>query len=137
MITAQRFPAALIVIFVHFVIGMLLVFGFGVPGMHTTPLSLLSTVAEFNSEVVGGVLIATAMLAALPFAMIVDRQVFVFCIAPQQILLVLHSTSVMLAITAGHYPDGYVPAGGSYFILIDQIWLLAIALWHTFEYAQM
>jgi hypothetical protein len=136
MTTAQRFPAAIVVLASHFITGLLIVLGLGEGALHTTPMSLISTICNYNVEAVGLILIATALFAALPFAMVVSRETFVFCIAPQQILLVLHCTSAVMAISSGHYPDGYVPAGGTYFILIDQIWLLLISIWHTAEYAQ-
>ncbi len=40
----------------------------------------------------------------------------------------------MGAVVSGHYPDGYVPEGGSIFIFVDQIWLMTIIFWHTMEY---
>jgi hypothetical protein len=41
-----------------------------------------------------------------------------------------------VTIVSGQYPDGYIPVGGSAFILTDQIWLLAIVVAHTFEYVE-
>jgi hypothetical protein len=42
----------------------------------------------------------------------------------------------MFTVIAGHYPDGYVPAGGSFFIFAGQAWLLMIVMFHTAEYIE-
>jgi hypothetical protein len=48
----------------------------------------------------------------------------------------MHFVSAVTTIVSGQYPDGYIPAGGSAFILADQIWLLTIVAAHTFEYVE-
>ena len=62
--------------------------------------------------------------------------VFIFLLAPQQVLLLAHFTSAFLAIMFGQYPDGYTPDGGSAFIFVDQVWLLMVVVLHTFEYIE-
>jgi hypothetical protein len=125
MTSAQRFPAAIVVLAAHFITGTLIVFGVGQEALRDTPmLSLISMICNYNAEAVGFVLIMTALFAALPFTMVVSRETFVFCIAPQQILLSLHCASAVITISSGHYFDGYAPPGGSYFILINQIWFI-------------
>jgi hypothetical protein len=42
--------------------------------------------------------------------------------------------SVIVSASLGYYPDGYVPEGKGLFILVDQIWLLMLCMWHTIEY---
>ena len=62
--------------------------------------------------------------------------VFMALLLPQQCLLLMHFVSAVTTIVSGQYPDGYIPAGGSAFILADQIWLLTIVAAHTFEYVE-
>ena len=82
-------------------------------------------------------LIATSILAALPFVLKPKNHfVFIFLLAPQQVLLLAHFTSAFLAIMFGQYPDGYTPDGGSAFIFVDQVWLLMVVVLHTFEYIE-
>ena len=50
---------------------------------------------------------------------------------PQQILMMLKLMAISMVIMHGAYPDGYVPKGGSWFILTDQIWTLILAIAHT------
>lgn len=49
--------------------------------------------------------------------------------APQQFLLLTQLWSIGAALVAGRYPDGYMPIGGAWFILGDQIqaWILAVS----------
>jgi hypothetical protein len=64
------------------------------------------------------------------------RSFFMAMVAPQQALLLSHLVSVMFAVITGRYPDGYAPAGGSFFIFADQSWLLMIVIFHTAEYIE-
>lgn len=131
----KKFPAAIAVIFAHLVSGTLILLGLGVSSIHTTSLALIGSATNFNPGAVGVLLVSTAVLAAIPFAVTTSREAFVLCIAPQQVLLVLHCFSILLAFMSGHYPDGYTPEGGGFFILIDQIAWVTLGFWHTAEYA--
>jgi hypothetical protein len=105
--------------------------------LHTTPLSLLSYVLSERPWAISFVLIATSILAVLPFVLKPKNHfVFIFLLAPQQVLLLAHFTSAFLAIMFGQYPDGYTPDGGSAFIFVDQVWLLMVVVLHTFEYIE-
>jgi hypothetical protein len=105
--------------------------------LHTTPLSLLSYVLSERPRAISFVLIATSILAVLPFVLKPKNHfVFIFLLAPQQVLLLAHFTSAFLAIMFGQYPDGYTPDGGSAFIFVDQVWLLMVVMLHTFEYIE-
>jgi hypothetical protein len=134
---AQKFPAAIVVLVVHLIIGILLLLGLGSASIYVTPLSLISLLVNYHPTIVGLILALTAFSASIPFIKSIPRTAFVLCIAPQQTLLVLHSAGVLLAISSGHYPDGYVPAGGGYFILIDQVGVFVVSIWHTFEYSRI
>jgi hypothetical protein len=129
------FSIAIGVAIVHFSSGVVILIN--TKALHTTPLSLLAQVLLEKSWTVSFVLIATSVLAALPFALRTkNRWLFVFLVAPQQILLLAHFMSAFLAIMSGQYPDGYAPDGGSTFIFVDQAWLLMVVVLHTFEYVE-
>jgi hypothetical protein len=86
------------------------------------PLSLLAQVLSERPWAVSFVLIATSVLAVLPFVLKTkNRWLFVFLVAPQQILLLAHFMSAFFAIMSGQYPDGCAPDGGSAFIFVDQV----------------
>jgi hypothetical protein len=55
-------------------------------------------------------------------------------IAPQQFVLVLQIISISRALAAGQFPDGYVPAGEAWFILVDQLPTWALGASHTALY---
>lgn len=61
---------------------------------------------------------------------------FLFFI-PQQILMGLQLISISIVLANGAYPDGYVPVGGAWFILKDQIWAWVLAIAHTFWFISM
>ena len=50
---------------------------------------------------------------------------------PQQFLLTLQVWSISVALVTGVYPDGYVPIGGPWFILTDQIWAWMLTVSHS------
>lgn len=52
-------------------------------------------------------------------------------IAPQVVLLIFSVTSIIIAIVAGRYPDGYSPTGGSAFILVDQLVVVIVGIVHV------
>lgn len=84
-------------------------------------------------EVTGWVLIAAGATAVFASSDWLwwghKRRVLLF--APQQILLLLQIISTGMALTLGVYPDGYIPKGGGWFILADQVWALILALSHS------
>ena len=103
--------------------------------MQTTPLYILGLLV--NDPTAASILIVTALLAVIPYLMRKPtRFVFMTLLLPQQCLLLMHFVSAVTTIASGQYPDGYIPAGGTAFILTDQIWLLAIVVAHTFEYVE-
>lgn len=52
-------------------------------------------------------------------------------IAPQVVLLVFTLASTVCTMVDGKYPDGYVPTGGTVFIVADQIVAALISLFHV------
>jgi hypothetical protein len=74
--------------------------------------------------VVGGI----AIVGSIDWLLMSHRARY-FMFAPQQFLLMLQLVSIVVAVALGHYPDGYVPRGGGWFILADQIqaWILAVS----------
>jgi hypothetical protein len=104
--------------------------------LKTTPLYLLGSIVH-NPTIAASILIATAVLAIIPYLTREPRRSwFMLLILPQQCLLLMHFVSAVLAIMAGQYHDGYVPSGGSAFIFADQIWLLMVVIVHTLEYIE-
>jgi hypothetical protein len=134
-VTLRFFSIAIGVAIVHFSSGVVILIN--AKALHTTPLSLLAHVLSERSWAISFVLMATSILAALPFILRTKNHlVFMLLIAPQQILLMAHFTSAFLAIMLGQYPDGYAPDGGAAFIFVDQMWLLMVVVLHTFEYIE-
>jgi hypothetical protein len=103
--------------------------------MQTTPLYILGLLV--NDLTAALILIVTAVLAVIPYVMRKPSHlIFMMLLLPQQCLLLMHFVSAVVTIVSGQYPDGYIPAGGSAFIITDQIWLLTIVGAHTFEYIE-
>jgi hypothetical protein len=118
---------------IHIFSGLIVLCGIG-PVLKTTPLALMTLATGGDNYVIAMILIVTGLVAIIPFFFNVSKEVFVSCIASQQVLLIIHFFSAAIAIFFGHYADGYVPAGGSYFIAVDQSWLIMITIWHTIIY---
>jgi hypothetical protein len=82
--------------------------------------------------VVGGLAVVSQMPA-------MESENYVIALSsPQQVLLAMQFFGIALSLTNGAYPDGYVPVPESYwasfwFILGDQLALLAFCLSHTLE----
>jgi hypothetical protein len=51
---------------------------------------------------------------------------------PQEVLLLLQIWSIIVAVVTGAYPDNYIPVGGAWFIMADQVQALILALSHSF-----
>jgi hypothetical protein len=104
--------------------------------LKTTPLFILGSMVH-NPINVAFILVITAVLAVVPYAMREPRRRwFMLLILPQQCLLLMHFVSAAVAILNGQYHDGYVPNGGSAFIFADQVWLLMVVIVHTLEYIE-
>lgn len=54
-------------------------------------------------------------------------------IGPQVILLVFTLASVLCTMAEGRYPDGYIPDGGTLFIVADQSLAAVVSLFHVLE----
>jgi hypothetical protein len=130
----RRFVVPLAVATAHAISGVAILTG-AHSAMHTTPLYILGLLV--NDITAALILIVTALLAVIPYLMWKPSHlVFMTLLLPQQCLLLMHFVSAVVTIVSGQYPDGYMPVGGSSFILTDQIWLLAIVGAHTFEYVE-
>lgn len=131
-------PVALLVAIAHTVTGMVIIIAGVNALLYTTPLSTISLVFEYDAPTISGALIFAGTLAIVPFFLPnMGKMLIVSLLMPQQVLLVMHLISIIMAIMLGHYPDGYVPKSGGWFISVDQIWLTSIVVWHTIEYGRM
>src|SRR5262245_2381150 len=129
-VTLRFFSIAIGVAIVHFSSGVVILIN--AKALQATPLSLLAHVLSERSWAISLVLMATSILAMLPFILKTKNHlVFMLLVAPQQILLLAHFMSASLAIIFGQYPDGYAPGAGSDFIFVDQMWLLMVVVLHT------
>lgn len=129
-----RLDIAIGVAIAHIATGIAILWSGGDGAVHTTPLALLSSLVPPVNLAIW--LILAGGIALIPFLRSDRvRWLFVVCLTPQQLLLLCHLISVITAISLGRYPDGYIPAGGAFFIFTDQIWLLMIVLFHCFEYS--
>lgn len=63
-------------------------------------------------------------------ASMLDTEIRLWLLLPQQIVLGFIALSIADAIIDGKFPDGYVPVGGSSFILADQpiAWVICVML---------
>lgn len=122
---------------VHILTGLdILISNYPEAVVRTTPLSLIQFVVG-GPYAIAFLLILAGALAIVPFCMLVlSRMTFILFVALQQVLLLSHAGSVVWAVLTGHYPDGYVPVGGTFFIFADQIWLLMLVVFHTIEYVR-
>lgn len=99
-----------------------------------TPVAFLTHLIG-NITAVGVVLIVVGLLALRPFMVgNIGRVGFILCVAPQQVVLLMHSVSVIVATVTGHYPDGYAPADGGVFISNDQAAWVVVSIGHTYKY---
>ena len=133
----RSFSVAVAVALAHTATAVLIVIG-GLPTLSVTPLALTSEIIG-NQYILAAVLVFSSACAVVPFisARRLSRTAFSLLLAPQQLLLLLHFTAVIVAVVLGQYPDGYVPKGGGYFIAADQIWILTIVFFHSMEYMEV
>jgi hypothetical protein len=98
----------------------------GLAGFHGTPPGIIALIL-----IATGALAIGAKLRSLP-----ERPHFALLV-PQQSVLLLQAWGVILAMVAGQYPDGYVPAdthlGSALFILSDQAPMLLLCASHLME----
>jgi hypothetical protein len=104
--------------------------------VNVTPLATLHLVAQYlgyTNGFAGAVLMGAGMMAVIGGNLRYDfhRWVYGTLFLPQQVLLLLQVYSICTALGVGQYPDGYLPTGGAWFILTDQIWAWILAVCHS------
>lgn len=105
--------------------------------VNTTPLSALHTIgiwlgserALFSASLLLGAG-TMAVIGSVP-KFLLPRYIIGLLFFPQEILLLLQIGSITKALIFGVYPDGYVPQGGAWFVLADQIWAWILAVSHS------
>ncbi len=118
----------------HFVSGIAVLVG--PDAINVTPLAALHHAALWLGYTQGGLVAAILLLAGL-MAIVggnlraAPRAVHGVLFLPQQALLLLQIYTITLALITGVYPDGYIPQGGAWFILSDQIWAWVLAVSHS------
>jgi hypothetical protein len=95
--------------------------------LNVTPLAALAGMD--NPLLAGVMLIVVGILAVLACNMAFAMNVLM--LLPQQALLILQIWSISAVLITGQYPDGYLPSGGSWFILTDQIWPWLLTVSHS------
>jgi hypothetical protein len=93
---------------------------------------MLERVVGVGSGAVLGYILIAAGIMALTGAF-VFRRASDLLILPQYILYLASALGAFAGFVSGHYPDGYVPAGGGWFIMMDQLPAFAFAAGHTVE----
>lgn len=101
-----------------------------------TPLAAFHWMMHFFGApqlMAGGILLAAGFMAVLGANQGVgaSRNSRAVLFLPQQILLMCQLITIAWALLVGEYPDGYVPRGGAWFILADQIWAWILAVSHS------
>jgi hypothetical protein len=98
----------------------------GLAGFYGVPPPVIAIVF-----ILAGAIAIWAKLHSLP-----SRPHFLY-LAPQQSVLFLQAWGVIMAMVAGQYPDGYIPAdtriGSALFILSDQSPMLLLCVSHLME----
>jgi hypothetical protein len=111
--------------------------------LSVTPLATLVHISEYLSYsktgLVGPVMFMAGIMAVLggSLDLAFPRPVHMALFFPQQLLLLLQLYSITVALITGVYPDGYIPQGGAFFILSDQIWAFILACTHSVWLAAM
>lgn len=111
--------------------------------LNVTPLATLVHIAEHLNYIKGGFVGAVMFMAGVMAVMggslhlAFPRPVHMALFFPQQLLLLLQLYSITVALITGVYPDGYIPQGGAFFILSDQIWAFILACTHSVWLAAM
>jgi hypothetical protein len=105
--------------------------------LNVTPLASLHSLAEWLGYDKGGFVGATLLLAGLMAVVggnlkaATPKIVHGVLFLPQQTLLMLQIWTITVALVEGRYPDGYIPLGGAWFIVTDQIWAFVLATSHS------
>lgn len=101
--------------------------------LHTTPLAALHRIVGSDDVVVALSLIFAGLLAILASNRSIGMPPLVRALLflPQEALMLLQILSITMALVMGKYPDGYVPVGGAWFILTDQVWAWVLAVSHS------
>jgi hypothetical protein len=66
-----------------------------------------------------------------------DTRLRLAMLVPQELVLVLIAISIGSAVVEGKYPDGYLPIGGSWFILADHNIAWIVCIMHGVEFASL
>lgn len=123
----KTFFVGLLVGIAHLVLGICVV---------AQPLALdvtaLAALRNMIGTIPAGWLLIGVGLAAIVGAsdwLWLSHRMRVTCFVPQQLVLLSQLWSIGEALALGHYPDGYIPLGGAWFILADQVqaWILAVS----------
>jgi hypothetical protein len=104
--------------------------------LRVTPLASLAHFADYIGYPSGGfaasALIGAGLMAIIGANLIcAPRFAHGILFLPQQVLLLLQVWTITVALIEGHFPDGYIPVGGAWFILTDQIWAWLLAVTHS------
>jgi hypothetical protein len=95
--------------------------------LSVTPLATLTYLD--NPTFAGTLLVMVGVMAV--YACNMTFAMNVLMLLPQQALLILQIWSISAVLITGQYPDGYLPSGGSWFILTDQIWPWLLTVSHS------
>jgi hypothetical protein len=101
-----------------------------------TPLAGLDHFADYMGYTKGGFVAATLIGAGLMAVIAANLKAIpriwhAFAFFPQQMLLLLQIYTITVALIEGKFPDGYIPQGGAFFIMADQIWAFLLAASHS------
>jgi hypothetical protein len=104
--------------------------------LDVTPLASLSAAASsmgFQHGFVGAILLGAGIMAVTGsnLNIALPRMTHGVLFLPQQVLLLFQVWTINTALALGHYPNGYIPEGGSWFILTDQVWAWVLAVSHS------
>ena len=104
--------------------------------LNVTPLGELEDIAHLlgaGHGFAGAILVGAGLMAVIGGSRGVHapRLVRAVLFTPQQVLLLLQLWSISEALILAHYPDGYAPQGGAWFILADQSWAWMLAVSHS------
>jgi hypothetical protein len=104
--------------------------------LSVTPLAGLDHFADYMGYTKGGFVAATLIGAGLMAVVgsnirYMPRLWHSVLFFPQQALLILQIYTITIALIEGKFPDGYIPQGGAFFIMADQIWAFLLAASHS------
>ncbi len=123
----MRYPMAWYAIALHMVWGISLLFSMS--PAKVSGLSILYS-AFPNRYLLAGVLFTACGIAFVGLRYFHDIKTL-FCLVPQQVLLLAAAYGVLLVIYQGHFADGTVR--DRYFLITDKLGIVLIAVFHTFS----